>query len=134
MRLRSPDRFDPCRRAIGLVHAGRVGTRNNVSGAAVAALERVHGCAPPDIHAFIGPCAGPARYEVSVELAQDWRTAGLPATGRYLDLWQANAEQLIASGVPAGQVHVCGLCTISCDRFFSHRRQPDGRNMALLML
>jgi hypothetical protein len=126
---------DPVRPAAGLLHAGRQGTFANIAGAGVRAMRDAFDSAPGNLHAVIGPSAGPARYEVSREIAEAWRAAGLPSEGRLLDLWEANAMQLARAGVPRCQVHVAGICTINDTRFHSHRRDADGRrNLALLAL
>ena len=127
--------LDPIRRAIGLLHAGREGTRANIAQKGVSRMSEAFGCDPANMHALVGPSAGPNLYEVSEQLAEDWSESGLPARGRLLNLWEANRLQLIKAGIPSSQVSVAGLCTISDHRFFSHRRDADGRrNMALLML
>jgi len=127
--------FDEARRAVGLVHAGRRGTAAGIASEAVDALRREFGTDPSDVHALIGPSAGPSAYEVSHEMAEEWRALGLPASGRRLDLWSANVQQLVEAGIPRERVVVTGCCTIEDGRFYSHRREPDGRrNMALMMI
>jgi hypothetical protein len=126
---------DVRRRAAALIHAGREGTFRNISVAAAALLERELGGRVSDVHAVLGPSAGPCCYEVSAEIAAAFTTAGLPSRGRNLDLWEANARQLHAAGIPRCQIAIAGVCTICDGRFHSHRRDADGaRNMALLML
>ena len=118
---------------IGLIHAGRQGTFDGIARVAVETMVRTFDVDPRDIHALIGPSAGPDLYEVSKELAAAWVEAGLPATGRLIDLWEANARQLAAAGTPAEQIYITGICTIRDDRFFSYRcGDATGRNMALL--
>lgn len=120
--------------AVGLLHAGREGTRANIAGAGVAFLAAHCGAAPTTLHAVIGPSAGPCCYEVSETMAAAFAAAGGVRTGRRLDLWETNARQLRAAGLPPGQVHVAGECTICGGRFHSHRRAPGrGRNLALIM-
>lgn len=127
--------FDPTVRAGGILHAGRVGTYGNIAAQGVAVMTEAFGCRPGNLHAVIGPSAGPERYEVSPGMADEWRAAGLPARERFLDLWEANVRQLVEAGLPHNQVTVAGLCTISDSRFYSHRRDAcGGRNMALLMI
>ncbi len=127
--------FDPLKRAGGIVHAGRAGTYSRIAESAIHALEREQGVSAGDLHALIGPSAGPCCYEVSTEIARDFEVAGLPVSGRYLDLWQANVLQLEGCGVPRGQIEVAGVCTLCDGRFHSHRRNADGRrNLALLAL
>lgn len=127
--------FDPVRRAGGIVHAGRAGTYSRIAEKAIHALEREQGVSARDLHAVIGPSAGPCCYEVSDEIARDFEVSGLPVRGRYLDLWQANVLQLEGCGVPRTQIEVAGICTLCDGRFHSHRRNPNGgRNLALLAL
>lgn len=127
--------FDPVKRAGGIVHAGRAGTYSRIAESAIHALEREQRVNAGDVHALIGPSAGPCCYEVSTEIARDFEVAGLPVSGRYLDLWQANVLQLEGCGVPPTQIEVAGICTLCDGRFHSHRRNADGRrNLALLAL
>jgi YfiH family protein len=127
--------FDPVRGVGGLAHAGRRGTLANLSGLTVQAFVARFDSNPSDMHALIGPSAGPCCYEVSEEIALAFARAKLPVTGRKLDLWDANLRQLRRAGVPDAQIAVAGQCTICDGRFFSYRA-GDGaaRNMALLMV
>jgi copper oxidase (laccase) domain-containing protein len=44
-----------------------------------------------------------------------------------LDLWAANRDQLIASGIPAASIHAASLCTAGRpDLFASYRRDGPG--------
>lgn len=127
--------FSPSFRVAGLVHAGRKGTRRDIAGTAVRVMKERFGVSPEDIHALIGPSAGPQVYEVSQELAADWERAGLPLRGRNLDLWEANRRALVKAQVPDKHIHLSGACTIASGRFFSYRRGDTiARNMALVMI
>jgi YfiH family protein len=119
----------------GLVHAGREGTLSRITEKAVAAMRERRNSNPADVHALIGPSAGPCCYQVSEEMAASFADAGFPLEGRHLDLWKANALQLRASGVLQSHITLDETCTICTTTYFSHRRQPNGaRNMALMML
>jgi len=125
----------PGRGVGGIVHAGRRGVLGNIVGEAVQVLVRDFAVDPGAIHALIGPSAGPCCYEVSPALAEAFVRAGLPAEGRHLDLWEANACQLVAAGVPREHVAITAICTICDGRFHSYRADGGhGRNMALLAL
>jgi polyphenol oxidase len=127
--------YEPRKRVVALVHAGRAGTFARVALHALEVMVTVHDCEPGLMHALIGPSAGPVQYEVSAAMAEEWRASGLPASGRMLDLWGANRLQLETAGVPTEHVHMSGHCTLSGDRFFSHRRDADGsRSLAVAML
>lgn len=127
--------YDPRTGAGGLLHAGREGTLHNIAGAAVAALHDAWDMHPEDLHALIGPAAGPCCYEVAPAMAAVFAEAGLPARGRHLDLWEANAQQLERAGVPRNHIEIAGICTICDTRFHSYRRDnTTKRNMAILVI
>lgn len=127
--------FDSRLRVGGILHAGRAGTRLNICAAAIGELGRLFGTSPSDVHALIGPSAGPCCYEVSEEIAADFVRRGLPVQGRRLDLWQANARQLTATGVPQRQIEIVGCCTICDGSFYSYRKGAQtARNMAVMVI
>lgn len=126
---------DPARGVAGLVHAGWRGTLDRAAARALEAMRRGWGTDPADVHALLGPSAGPCCYEVSEELAEDFRRAGLSAEDRRVDLWASNARVLAAAGVPPSQIQTAARCTVCDPRFHSHRRDATpNRNMALLAL
>lgn len=128
--------FDSERRAVGIVHAGRQGTHDGVTNAAAHMMQLRFGSRPCDLHALIGPSAGHCCYQVSEQLAADFIVRGLPACGRYLDLWEANALQLEQFGVPLIQIEIARICTIcGGGRFHSYRATgTTQRNLALISL
>ena len=89
-----------------------------------------------DLVAWIGPCAGPRRYEVGRNVFEAFtgpdpgaEAAFVPTRqGHWLaDLPALARRRLVAAGMRASDIHGGDLCTISePDRFFSHRR--DGRS------
>jgi len=125
--------YDPVVRAGAVVHAGREGTRAGIAALAVGALADAFGCKPSDLFAVVGPSAGGCCYEVSEAIAADWAEAGLPVVGLHLDLWGANRQQLVGSGLVENRIEISGICTICSARFHSYRRDGDARrNMAVL--
>ena len=142
--------FDPLTPAIGVVHAGWKGTVAHIVRNAVVGMQRELGSDPHSLLAVIGPSIGPASYEVSADVAERARaefpdegivrphgSGHTPGNDKYLlDLWGANAADLLAAGVPRERIEVAGVDTFQCSgQFFSHRRQqPTGRFMALAML
>lgn len=125
--------YDPERRVAGLVHAGWRGTLDGAAARAVEAMTREWGSDPAGLHALLGPSAGPCCYEVSPELAEDFRKAGLAARGRHVDLWESNALALASAGIPRGRISASGMCTLGDTRFHSYRRDAtSARSMALL--
>ena len=89
-----------------------------------------------DVVAWIGPCAGPGRYEVGRDVYDAFVSRDVAATDAFEptreDHWLADLPalarmRLAGAGVAAADIHGGDLCTISDPtRFFSHRR--DGRS------
>lgn len=128
--------FDPVRRAIGAVHAGRMGTIAEIAMRTVEKMATVFSSDPADIIAGIGPSICATHYQVSAEAQQEICTSSsadylLHANGAsYFDLWGANIAHLLSSGVARNNIDVAGLCTFeNSTMFFSERRdkKPTGR-------
>jgi YfiH family protein len=126
--------YDPAAGAVGIVHAGWRGTVLGIVEQGVRKMRREFGCDPAKIIAGIGPSIGPCCYEVGNDV-KEAALAGRgieevsPRAGKlFFDLRKANVDQLLAQGVPRGNIEVADICT-SCahDRFFSYRRDgPTG--------
>lgn len=124
-------------REVGGAHAGWPGLSAGMLEATVAAMRT-----PPErLIAWIGPAAGPARYEIGAEvrdrfLAHDLRAevAFVPTRPGHwrVDLPAIARMRLAQVGVT--RVHGGALCTISDPaRFFSHRRDARSGRMATLV-
>ena len=117
---------------LAAAHAGWPGLSAGMLEATLAAMRTP----PGDLVAWIGPCAGPRRYEVgrNVFAAFTGPDPGAEAAfvptreGHWLaDLPALARRRLVAAGMRATDIHGGDLCTISDPaRFFSHRR--DGRS------
>jgi purine-nucleoside/S-methyl-5'-thioadenosine phosphorylase / adenosine deaminase len=112
--------------AVAVVHAGHRGLANGVIEAAVA---RVRADGAGDVHAFLGPCIRPARYEFGdddLRVLVDRLGAGVRATTRAgrpaLDIPEAVRVVLDRVGVDLSD---CGICTADDASYFSYRR--DGQ-------
>lgn len=120
----------------GVVHAGREGTQQHISAAAISAMQMQFQVPPKAIFAVIGPSAGPCCYEVDTACAEAFTAdCKVPPCGRNLDLWQANQKQLCAAGVPAAHIEISGICTLCNEDFFSYRSGDlRARNLTVVML
>ncbi len=135
---------DPKKKAVGIVHAGWVGTVKKAVGEAVKTMQAAYASNPADILAAIGPSIGPDHYEVGPDVIEKAHLAfGRDAdalfhnhAGRaHFDLWAANRLTLRQAGV--GQIEVAGLCTACHPQdWYSHRAQKGktGRFGALIAL
>jgi len=136
--------YDPVKKAVGIVHAGWLGTVKHTVGQAVKSMWAAFGSNPADILAAIGPSIGPDHYEIGPDVIEQVHYSfGKDADGLlhgydgrvHFDLWKANKLSLELAGVE--QVEVAGLCT-AChpDDWYSHRAQKGktGRFGALLAI
>jgi len=121
---------DPEARVVAAVHAGWRGALAGVVEAAVAAMARL-GAAPGRISAAVGPCIGPASYEVGLEFLAAFTAAdaanarffarGAIAEKRLFDLPGFVLSRLAAAGVT--RAAWTGHDTLADEaRFFSNRR------------
>ena len=136
--------YDPVRSAVGMVHAGWLGTVLKVAAEAVLAMQQTFGSQPTDLLAGIGPSIGPDHYPVGPEVVDQVRGAFGEEADRHLhprdgevclDLWSANHSLLAHLGV--GFIEQSGLCT-AChpEDWYSHRgdRGRTGRFGAAVSL
>lgn len=141
---------DEARRAVAAVHCGWRGTEKRILEKAVRAMVEAYGSEPGEMLAALGPCIGPACYEVGPEVRDGFLRAGFPETlfaprgdvpevqvpllkPKYLlDLRAANVYLLDKAGVKRENIIPAGpVCTHCEPRLLSYRRNPhDPRRMA----
>lgn len=123
--------FDPTLRAVGMAHAGWLGTTRKVASELVRVMQQTYGCRPSDMRAAIGPSIAAHHYAVGPEVVQAVKEAFGDEAELHLqhidgnvhfDLWSANLALLQSEGVR--QIEVSGLCS-ACDveDWYSHRGQ-----------
>jgi hypothetical protein len=132
--------------AVGVAHASWRATVGRIVVNLVDLMVRRFACQPHNLVACIGPSAGPCCYEVGPEVLQQATTSLGPGVQSafitrqdrlYLDLWQANREQLTGAGLDPAHIHAAGVCTICHhDAYPSYRREGDqaGRFAAVIAL
>lgn len=134
--------------AAAAVHAGWRGTCARVAPATLDVMRREFGTRPPDVIAAVGPSVGPDDYEVGGALIDAFTAAGHEPRDLdrwfvrskpkpHLDLWRANADQLIAAGVNPDRIFICGLSTVAHpDVFDSYRIAGEraGRMAGLIVV
>jgi YfiH family protein len=136
--------YDPVQRAIGLAHAGWVGTVHHAARVAVQAMQVEYGSSPGDVTAALGPSICREHYPIGADVVQQVRAAFPRSSGNHLrvydgqahlDLLSANVEILTHCGVRT--IERSDLCTV-CSRedWFSHRASGGvtGRFGVLLAL
>jgi purine-nucleoside/S-methyl-5'-thioadenosine phosphorylase / adenosine deaminase len=132
---------DETNQAVAAVHCGWRGTEKRILEKAVRAMGEAYGSKPAEMLAALGPCIGPACYEVGLEVRAGFLKAGFPrsifspAPGRekksLLDLHEANVWLLRESGFRKDRIFGAGpVCTHCETRLLSYRRNPhDPRRM-----
>jgi YfiH family protein len=119
-------------RVVAAVHAGWRGPTANVAAATVEVIRSL-GVPPGDLVAAIGPSIGPCCYQVDAPVHDAFLTSA-PTTGAWfspdgqahwmLDLWRANAAQLVDAGVAPQSVHIAEFCTADhLDECWSYRKE-----------
>jgi len=135
---------DPVHRAIGLAHSGWRGTVERMGACMVQFMQEQFHSRPEDLVAAIGPSICVDCYEVSEEVAEQFRV-DFPeevlqqgkAPGKYqLDLWKANQSILLKAGIRPEHIAVTDVCTCHNPRYlFSHRASHGQRgNLAAFLM
>lgn len=138
---------DPIKRVIGLAHSGWRGTLECMGAHMVRTMQKRFDCRPQDIVAAIGPSICRDCYEISEEVAAHFREGFWAERevlspgkepGKYqLDLWKANEEVLLSSGILRKNLDITDVCTCcNSEYLFSHRASHGQRGNlgAFLML
>lgn len=122
--------YDAEHEAVCAVHAGWRGTVARIATKAVTAMREAYSTRPSQLHAVIGPGISLKAFEVGDEVYRQFAEAGFDMETIsqhrekwHLDLPTCNHRQLTEAGIPAKQIHVCGICTFQhADDYFSARR------------
>jgi polyphenol oxidase len=126
-------------RAVGAAHAGWRGLAAGVLETTLADLAQAADCATGDVHAWLGPCIGPTRFEVGADVLEAFGAVPLAdSRGRFVpaaegkwwaDLAALAIDRLRAAGVR--EISGGAWCTASdASRFFSFRRDRITGRMA----
>jgi len=121
---------DPVARVVAAAHAGWRGALSGVAEAAIAQMVAL-GADRRRIRAAVGPCIGPASYEVGLEFEAAFAeadpahlrffAAGQASDKRHFDLPGFVLSRLAAAGVEGAQWVGADTCALP-DQFFSNRR------------
>lgn len=135
---------DPVKKAIGLAHSGWRGTVAGMGACMVQFMREHFHSDPKDLIVAIGPSICVDCYEVSEEVAEQFREE-FPedvlqpgkADGKYqLDLWKANESILLKAGIQMEHLTVTDVCTCHNPEYlFSHRASHGQRgNLAAFLM
>ena len=143
--------YDAAHHAVAVVHAGWRGAIAHIVERTIDSMYEAYGTSPSDCYLFIGPSIGADSFEVSEEIAeqfrQDMRALGLsqvdevvryiqrvgqPIPTPHVDLKGYIAACVVQEGVPLKQVAVSSTDTMITDGCYSYRRD-QGRTGRMAM-
>lgn len=129
--------YDPEHEVIAGLHSGWKGTHGNIVQGGINDMKKKFGTASASLLAYIAPCASGERYVVREDVAHLFAAPALQRLNdeEYLfDNRLRIKEQLLAAGVKLENIEVSAGCTISDERYHSHRRDGAraGRMVAFI--
>lgn len=127
---------------IGIAHSGRAGTYNNIARELIKKMIEL-GAKTNDIQIYISPSIGECHYEVDGSgdtnhykqflLKFGNKVAKKKPEGKFLNLREAQIQNLVAEGIRPDNIKVDDRCTHHAEDLFpSHRREGDGRSANLV--
>ncbi len=138
--------FDPVKNVVAVVHAGWRGTVSKIVEVVVLKMMSDYQSFPENILAAIGPSISPEIYEVGDEVVNSVResipnfeiTLRKNSSGKFhFDLWEANRQILIETGVHSKNIEILGECSFqNSNKYFSARKEgiDTGRTVSGIML
>lgn len=121
--------YDKTHHTSSAIHAGWRATVRRIVEKAVAQMASVYGSRPADIQAQIGPGIHLESFEVGDEVYEAFANEGftkeavMMGSKWHIDLPECNRQQLLATGIPSGQINVSPIDTFQQhDLYFSARR------------
>ena len=123
--------YAPDIRAVAAVHAGWKGSLGGIVNEAVTSLIAL-GAAPQMINVAFGPSICGKCYEVSPDLAEEFRLAGFNDCiigTRNVDLEAVNRHRLLKAGVEASNISLKPCCTLETATLPSWRRERTDRRL-----
>ena len=139
--------IDPIKKCIGACHSGWRGTVGRISRNVIESMTSYYGSYPSDVICAIGPSICKDCYEVSTDVADEFKKEFPGHTDEILldkhnghfqlDLWKSIQITLEEAGVLSSHIHTTDICTCeNPDLLFSHRASHGRRGVqgAFIML
>lgn len=131
--------YDAANDVVAAVHAGWRGTVEGIVFKTLEVMQNNFDTQPDSCFAYIGTCIDECSLEVDADVADyfpdDFKRFDVKKNKFFVDLKNANRDQLLEFGLPDAQIEVSPFSTIlHNDRYFSHRKEQGktGRMMAVI--
>ena len=128
---------DPHQSVVANIHCGWRGSISNIIGRTVDLMAERYSCRREDMRSAIGPSLGPCCAEfINYRTEIPGKFWHYKLAADHFDFWRISLDQLVASGVPEGQVEISHICT-RCNPhlFYSYRgERRTGRFAAVIGL
>lgn len=132
--------IDDVHDVVAAVHSGWRGTAGNIVDATLRVMNTEFGTVADQVRAWLSPCASGACYRVREDVYSVLAPFCSPVHGSSsqwtFDNHTAILHQLRSAGVPEASIVIDRSCTISDQRWHSHRRDGEraGRMLAFIGL
>lgn len=131
--------YDPEHEVVAGLHSGWRGTVGNIVAVGIERMNREYGTRPGHLLAYVSACASEARYIVRDDVADLFPVDCKKQVSEYewlIDIRGRIRQQLLAAGVPTGQIACSDACTIGDETYHSYRRDRErsGRMIAFIGL
>jgi polyphenol oxidase len=128
--------YDEVHQAIGVAHAGRVGTLLQVGQKCARAMVENFGTRMQELRIWMGPSIRSCCYEVGFEATQGLESFLHVKNGNYfLDLQDANLKAFLDMGIKREHITISEICTCCDHAYFSYRRDKiTGRFAGVIVL
>lgn len=131
--------YDKVNHVIAAVHAGRVGTFNNIAQESIEKMTKNYKSKVENIEVYMGPSIHKCCYEVSSEIVTIVKKSYTDefVTNRNIDLQGINKKLLKDIGVLERSIHISDICTkCNGEHFYSYRVHKDksGRFIGVIHL
>ena len=133
--------FDPVKKVIGAVHAGRNSTFKKIAKKSILKMQEVYGSESKNIIVCLGASIHKCCYEISKDIADiAIKNFGEIYIKRreeryFLDLQLLNRDQLLEVGVKEENISISDECSCCNDEYFSYRRDGiTGRFAGIISL
>lgn len=128
--------YDAVHQAIGVAHAGRVGSRLNVGQKCALAMGEHFGTTMSELRIFMGPSIHACCYEVGQEAILGFEQfTHLKNEKYFLNLQEYNREAFLTIGVKPEHIEISKECSACDENYFSYRREKiTGRFAGVIAL